>query len=251
MIIDIEAKVELDKYEYDQAMELIREFVEQNKLVTKIELASEDVQRSYGDGVLVGVERIGMRIKVQAIGTGGAKAIVKLLEKLGADEDASVPTYSQLTDWVRAQPKGSRLLVVLSENELRDASSMPKPNENLVYVRGHRALFRELSSGHDAIVVWLSRSIAPDFESRIPQGVSVYREGNSASNPHTPQGQRIRAARRAAKKNLEDVANCIGTTIPQASAIETGRAGLPLSDQQLGKLAALFGVDVETLRGGA
>jgi len=87
------------------------------------------------------------------------------------------PRYPQLTDWVRAQPEGARLLVCLSEDEARNASDMPAPSENLIYIRGHRTLFRELSSGHGITAVWLSSNVEPEYEHRIPNGVNVYREG--------------------------------------------------------------------------
>jgi len=89
MIIDIEAKVDLDKHELDAAQKLIHEFVEHNKHITKIELGSIDVPRSnWGSfGEFDGVERIGMLVKVQAVGKHGINAVVKLLEKLGANEE--------------------------------------------------------------------------------------------------------------------------------------------------------------------
>lgn len=89
MIIDIEAKVELDRHELEAAQKLIHEFVERNKHVTKIELGSIDVPRSNwgGFGAFDGVDRIGMLVKVQAVGKHGIKAVVKLLESLAADEE--------------------------------------------------------------------------------------------------------------------------------------------------------------------
>lgn len=85
MIINIEATVALDKHEVDAAETLLREFVENNRHVTKIELGSVDIQQAGWDGTFLGVERIGMLVKVQAVGKRGAMAIVKLLERLGAD----------------------------------------------------------------------------------------------------------------------------------------------------------------------
>ena len=89
MIIDIEAKVELDRHELDAAQKLIHEFVERNKHITKIELWSIDVPRSnWGSfGAFDGVERVGMLVKVQAVGKHGINAVVKLLESLGANEE--------------------------------------------------------------------------------------------------------------------------------------------------------------------
>lgn len=85
MIVNIETTVALDKHEVDAAKKLLREFAENNRHVTKIELGSVHNQQAGWDGAFLGVERIGMLVKVQAVGKSGAIAIVKLLERLGAD----------------------------------------------------------------------------------------------------------------------------------------------------------------------
>ena len=88
MIIEAEAKVELDKYELESAQALIRKFVEQKHIVTSVELASMDEHLRSWDGVMLGVERVGLRVKIVAHGKAGAKAIAELLESLGARSDA-------------------------------------------------------------------------------------------------------------------------------------------------------------------
>ena len=90
MIIEAEAKVELDKYELESTQTLIRKFVEQKHIVTSVELVSMDEHLRSWDGVMLGVERVGLRVKIVAHGKAGAKAIAELLESLGAKLDASV-----------------------------------------------------------------------------------------------------------------------------------------------------------------
>ena len=90
VIIEAEAKVELDKYELESTQTLIRKFVEQKHIVTSVELVSMDEHLRSWDGVMLGVERVGLRVKIVAHGKAGAKAIAELLESLGAKLDASV-----------------------------------------------------------------------------------------------------------------------------------------------------------------
>ena len=89
VIIEAEAKVELDKYELESTQTLIRKFVEQKHIVTSVELVSMDEHLRSWDGVMFGVERVGLRVKIVAHGKAGAKAIAELLESLGAKLDAS------------------------------------------------------------------------------------------------------------------------------------------------------------------
>ena len=88
MIIEAEAKVDLDKYELKSTQALIRKFVEQKHIVTSVEVVSMDEHIRSWDGVMLGVERVGLRVKVVAHGKAGAKAIAELLESLGAKSEA-------------------------------------------------------------------------------------------------------------------------------------------------------------------
>jgi hypothetical protein len=96
---------------------------------------------------------------------------------LGGKETIRTPRYHQLTDWVRAQPEGAILLAVFHEDE-------PIPAVAAHDARGKRiddcreyALHARMMGGHGYTAVWLSREVDSSCEGRIPQGVSVYREG--------------------------------------------------------------------------
>lgn len=66
MIIEAEAKVELDKYELESTQTLIRKFVEQKHIVTSVELVSMDEHLRSWDGVMLGVERVGLLCQAQS-----------------------------------------------------------------------------------------------------------------------------------------------------------------------------------------
>jgi hypothetical protein len=179
MIIDIEAKVQLDKHEFDATQTLIREFVESKKCVTKIEVAMDHEPRSnYGDfGFVTEFDLVGFRLKVQAIGKTGAKAVIELLEKLGANGGCSEPSrYPQLTDWVRAQPEGAKLLAVFDEEEPIPAVSAADAHDKQLDHCREYALHARMSGGYGYTAVWLSRETDHTCVNRIPNGISVYRE---------------------------------------------------------------------------
>jgi hypothetical protein len=178
MIIDIEARVQLDKQEFEATTKLIREFVERNRHVTRIELASDDVHRQTSDGVFDYIDRVGMRVKVQAYGKIGVDAVMDLLEKLGAERaDKKSPRFSELTDWVRAQPEGAKLLAVFREEEPIPAVYTPDVYAKILDHCQEYALHARMLGGYGYAAVWLSRETCATCVNRIPQGIDVYREG--------------------------------------------------------------------------
>lgn len=134
MIIEVEAKVELDKYELASTQALIRKFVEQKHIVTSVELASMDEHLRSWDGVILGVKRVGLRVKIVAHGKAGAKAIADLLESLGAKSDASDGDVTGI-DGCSCEPSASDRLfykprtIVLPNGEVRRFSPPNPPFE--------------------------------------------------------------------------------------------------------------------------
>lgn len=92
---------------------------------------------------------------------------------------ALTPTehYPQLTDWVRAQPGGTFLLVVCSADEPVASFASADAHKKVVTMI-HEADLSPVSFGYgdDYQAVWLSRHVSPNCESKIPRGVKVYRE---------------------------------------------------------------------------
>lgn len=154
--------------------------------------------------------------------------------------------HRTLTDWVRSQPKGARLLAVFRDGENIPAVSAYDNHGKQIHECYEHALYARMAGGYGYSAVWLSREVARDCEKRIPHGVSVYREGQSL--PAQDIGQRIRHLRRERKLTLEDTAFALNTSIPGASDIERGRK--TPTEEQIAALAVLFSVGVETLRGG-
>jgi hypothetical protein len=101
--------------------------------------------------------------------------------------------------------------------------------------------------------MWTSYGLYRGIDIAKAEAISMLRcllhgkEPQAKKTSGTTLGQRIRAARRAAGKNLEDTANAMGTRISYASDIERGN--VQPTDDQLVKLAALFGIDVKKLKG--
>lgn len=85
--------------------------------------------------------------------------------------------YPQLTDWVRAQPGGTFLLVVCSADEPVASFASADAHKKVVTMI-HEADLSPVSFGYgdDYQAVWLSRHVSPNCESKIPRGVKVYRE---------------------------------------------------------------------------
>jgi hypothetical protein len=87
------------------------------------------------------------------------------------------PRYPQLTDWVRAQPEGTRLLAVFRDGEPIPAVAIADNHGKQLHECYEHALYARMVGGYGYSAVWLSREVASSCEGRVPQGVSVYREG--------------------------------------------------------------------------
>jgi len=103
-----------------------------------------------------------------------AEERVELRRALSESDD---PCYPQLTDWVRAQPGGTFLLVVCSADEPVASFASADAHKKVVTMI-HEADLSPVSFGYgdDYQAVWLSRHVSPNCESKIPRGVKVYRE---------------------------------------------------------------------------
>jgi hypothetical protein len=89
----------------------------------------------------------------------------------------NLPRYQQLTDWVRAQPEGAKLLAVFRDGEQIPAVAIADNHGKQFHECYEHALYARMFGGYGYSAVWLSREVASTCEGRIPKGVSVYREG--------------------------------------------------------------------------
>lgn len=104
-------------------------------------------------------------------------AMVREREERIAKHNAPAPRYAQLTDWVRAQPEGTRVLAVFHSNEQIPTVSTYDNHGKRLDECYEYALHARMQANLGYSAVWLSRCVDKTCEHRVPLGISVYREG--------------------------------------------------------------------------
>jgi hypothetical protein len=87
----------------------------------------------------------------------------------------STEHYPTLTDWVRAQPRDSCLLIVAGNEEFRPSEYSFDAVAKVISIIDESELTARIY-GRDWSAVWLSRHVSPECEAKIPRGIKVYRE---------------------------------------------------------------------------